>query len=74
MNDIIEYTEILASNSGIGQKEILLNSTTHNYQYLLFGNYKIIYWIEINVVYIATVFDTRQNPKKLRRLKNSPSK
>jgi hypothetical protein len=73
INDIIAYSEILASSPGIGQKENLLNSRTHNYQYLLFGNYKIIYWIKMNVVYIATVSDTRQNPKKLRNLKDSPS-
>jgi len=73
INDIIEYSEVLASNPGIGPKEILLNSRTHNYQYLLFGNYKIIYWINMNVVYIATVFDTRQNPKKLKNLKDSTS-
>jgi plasmid stabilization system protein ParE len=73
INDIIGYSEILASSPGIGQKENLLNSRTNNYQYLLFGNYKIIYWIKMNVVYIATVFDTRQNPKKLRNLKDSPS-
>ena len=73
INDIIGYSEILASSPGIGQKENLLNSRTNNYQYLLLGNYKIIYWIKMNVVYIATVFDTRQNPKKLRNLKDSPS-
>ena len=73
INDIIEYSEILASSPGIGQKENLLNSRTNNYRYLLFGNYKIIYWIKMNVVYITTVFDTRQNSKKLRNLKDSPS-
>ncbi len=50
INDIIEYSEKLASSPGIGPKEILLNSRTHNYQYLLFGNYKFIYWIKMNVL------------------------
>jgi mRNA-degrading endonuclease RelE of RelBE toxin-antitoxin system len=32
---------------------------------LIVGNYKIIYLIEDDVVYISDIFDTRQDPKKM---------
>ena len=32
----------------------------------IFDYYKIIYWIEDNYIKIATVFDSRQNPEKMK--------
>jgi hypothetical protein len=29
-------------------------------------HYKVIYYVEKNVIYIATIWDCRQNPVKLR--------
>jgi plasmid stabilization system protein ParE len=40
--------------------------TKQAYRYLLAGNYKIIYSYRKSTVYIHTVFDTRQNPGKLK--------
>lgn len=40
--------------------------TKQEYRYLLEGNYKIIYSYRKNTVYIHTVFDTRQDPGKLK--------
>lgn len=39
------------------------------YRYIVEGHYKIIYSLEDTngVVYIHTIFDTRQNPEKLQR-------
>lgn len=34
--------------------------------YLVSGNYKIIYLIDENLITIATIFDCRQNPVKLK--------
>jgi plasmid stabilization system protein ParE len=49
-----------------GQKEILLNRLSKEYRYLISGNYKIIYSFSLTTVFIHTIFDTRQNPKKLK--------
>jgi plasmid stabilization system protein ParE len=42
-----------------------LQSIKEEYRYLIEGNYKIIYHIQKNIIYIDTVFDTRQDPEKL---------
>jgi plasmid stabilization system protein ParE len=33
---------------------------------LVKGNYKILYYIQVNTVIIARVFDCRQNPIKMK--------
>lgn len=40
--------------------------TKQEYRYLVTGNYKIIYSYRKDIVYIHTVFDTRQDPGKLK--------
>ena len=50
----------------IGQAEPLLEHTGKNYRYLVSGNYKIIHRIDDNAIHIVAVFDTRQNPNKLK--------
>jgi len=41
------------------------------FRYIVFKNYKIIYWINIkkNWIEISDVFDTRQNPIKMKEIK-----
>ncbi|SFI22661.1 type II toxin-antitoxin system RelE/ParE family toxin [Halpernia frigidisoli] len=53
----------------IGQKEELLLERKEEFRYLVFKNYKIIYWFnkDKNRVEITDVFDSRQNPVKLQR-------
>lgn len=64
---IVQKTSTLASHPKIGQREPLLAYRQKEYRYVVEGNYKIIYWTDINTVYIAAVFDTRQNPIKINR-------
>lgn len=52
----------------IGQEEPLLRTRNKNYRYLVEGNYKIIYNEMDNKIIIHAVFDTRQNPKKLKKV------
>ena len=40
--------------------------TRQEYRFLVEGNYKIIYSFRNNKVYINTIFDTRQDPEKLK--------
>jgi plasmid stabilization system protein ParE len=70
VNEILASTNILFKNPEIGQREKLLKNRKNNYRYLLCRKYKIIYWQQENFIYIATVFDTRQNPKRLKDIKD----
>ena len=40
--------------------------TKQEYRFLVDGNYKIIYSYRTEKVYINTIFDTRQDPDKLK--------
>lgn len=70
VDQIVFEVEILKSKPRIGQKEELLHQRPEEFRYLLSGNYKIIYWIAKTELVIAMVFDSRQNPTKLKRLKS----
>ncbi|WP_299399135.1 type II toxin-antitoxin system RelE/ParE family toxin [uncultured Gelidibacter sp.] len=55
----------------IGQEEELLKHRKIEYRYLLFKSYKLIYSVddENGFIKISDVFDTRQNPPKIKRIK-----
>ena len=55
----------------IGQKEEILKNRKQEFRYLVYKNYKVIYWIneKENRIEINDVFDTRQNPTKIKRTK-----
>ena len=59
-------TTILAKNPLAGQREELLKGMGVDFRYLVEGNYKILYWSEYETVFIASVFDSRQNPEKMK--------
>ena len=67
---IINETQYLKKNPFIGQVEPLLNDRIEIYRFLIYKNYKIIYSVDENknLIKIADVFDTRQNPKKLKEI------
>ncbi|CAH8289840.1 plasmid stabilization system protein ParE [Mariniflexile fucanivorans] len=71
VNGIYNETLKLKSQPKIGQAEKLLDKRKQEFRYLVFKNYKIIYWINHNEnrVEITDVFDTRQNPIKIERTK-----
>ncbi len=64
---LVKSTEILVKQPFTGQKEEMLSDRTECFRYLVFKNYKIIYWINQSAqsIEIIDVFDTRQNPAKL---------
>jgi len=68
---IIKESEKLIKASFIGQKEELLKDREIQYRYLVFKNYKVIYSVDEQngFIKIADVFDSRQNPPKLKRTK-----
>jgi toxin ParE1/3/4 len=68
INRIIDRVSILESNPLAGTKEELLNDYPENYKYLVESNYKIIYWKKGKCITIASVFDCRQNPEKIKKI------
>lgn len=71
IDEIYKETLTLKEQPRIGQTEELLKQRTQEFRYLVHKNYKIIYWINEseNRIEINDVFDTRQNPPKLKRTK-----
>jgi len=71
VDDIYDATLILKSHPKIGQVEELLKDRIQIFLYLVYKNYKIIYWVnkEMNQIEITDVFDARQNPIKIKRTK-----
>lgn len=67
VNEIIDVSFTLEFNAYGGQKEELLSERVQDFRYLVFKNYKIIYWIDGDkqIVFVSNIFDTRQNPQKL---------
>lgn len=69
INGIFAETLKLSKQPKIGQVEELLKNREEEFRYLVFKNYKVIYWINKkgNRIEINDVFDTRQNPVKIER-------
>jgi toxin ParE1/3/4 len=68
VSKIIKRVSILETSPLAGPKEELLSNYPEDYRYLVEGNYKIIYWKKENLITIASVFDCRQNPTKIKKL------
>ena len=68
---ILNEPNRLIDGSEMFQIEDLLVDRDHIYRYIVCDNYKIIYSvnIELKLIKIADVFDTRQNPIKIKRIK-----
>lgn len=68
---IINEPKKLIKTPFIGQEEELLIQREIHYRYLVFKSYKLIYTVdnENGFIKIADVFDTRQNPPKIKRTK-----
>jgi len=67
IGQIIDKSLELEKNQYIGQKEPLLISRIHDFRYLVFNNYKIIYWVNLKKqrIEVVNIFDCRQNPSKM---------
>lgn len=68
---IINEPNKLLTTPFIGQEEELLKGRKIQYRYLVYKNYKLIYSVDLDngLIRIADVFDTRQNPPKIKRTK-----
>lgn len=68
---IVDSTLKLSDQPKIGQMEELLIYRPQKFRYLVHTNYKMIYWVneDKKFIEIVDVFDTRQNPIKMKRNK-----
>jgi toxin ParE1/3/4 len=64
---IFDATRPLTKEPLIGQIEENLLDLKQGHRYLVEGNYKIIYRLVGNDIYITDIFDCRQNPQKIKR-------
>lgn len=64
LTEIQETPLILRSYPESGPIEPML-SEIGNYRYLVYSHYKLIYKIDGSVIYIVSLFDTRQNPVRI---------
>ena len=71
LRKIIEEPNKLLTDPEISQREELLLDRENEYRYLICKSYKIIYSVDLKArqIKIADVFDSRQNPDKIKRTK-----
>lgn len=65
-DNILAVSRQLEKHSLIGQIEESLKEMEEGHRYIIKDNYKIIYKIQTNTIYITDVFDTRQDPDKIK--------
>lgn len=66
INNIVESIELLSSHPNLGHIERELESFPQSFRTCIdVPNYKIVYWLEDNIVKIATIFDCRQRTEYL---------
>lgn len=68
INRIIESVSILENNPFAGPVEEFLIGYQEEFRYLVESNYKIISWKKDNLITVASVFDSRQNPLKIKKV------
>ncbi len=69
IGQIFARTESLENFAERGRIESDLKVFNQKHRFVLEGNYKIIYRIEDDNIYVTDVFDTRQNPEKITKRK-----
>ncbi len=71
VNGIVDTTTNLKQYPKIGQIEIYLSNRDEEFRYLVYKNYKIIYWVnlELSRIEIVNIFDVRQSPEKIKQMK-----
>jgi plasmid stabilization system protein ParE len=63
---ILAKAEKLLSKPRMGQKEEYLEHLGQFHRRIIEGNYKIIYRIAGEIIYITDIFDTRQDASKMK--------
>ncbi|MFY8188204.1 MAG: type II toxin-antitoxin system RelE/ParE family toxin [Flavobacterium sp.] len=71
VDGILNTTLIIEKQAEIGQIENSLRTRKQKFRYLVYKNYKIIYWVNYDFkrIEIVNVFDTRQDPSNIIEIK-----
>jgi len=64
--EVLKRIESLGSTALHGQIEPSLSSEGKGHRRLVEGHFKIIYRLEGDMVYVTDIFDSRQNPHKMK--------
>lgn len=62
---LLDKADKLTENPFIGQIEEHLEHLNKEHRRIIENNFKIIYRVEGNVIYVTDFFDTRQDPNKM---------
>jgi Plasmid stabilization system protein len=66
-NDLFDSVKLLEDFPSLAPIEPILSHLNRTYRSLVIrNNYKVVYYTEGSFIYISTVWDCRQNPKKLK--------
>lgn len=65
-NSILAKAEMLPDNPKLGQKEEYLDHLGLGHRRLIESHYKIIYRLGSDRIYITDIFDSRQDPDKMK--------
>lgn len=68
-DSILDAAETLKNNPFAGQKETYLEHLELGHRRIIKNNFKIIYRVIGSYIYITDIFDTRQNPVKMKGIK-----
>jgi plasmid stabilization system protein ParE len=63
---ILAKADKLLVNPYMGQQEEYLEHVGQSHRRIIEGNYKIIYKVEGNAIFITDIFDSRQDPAKMK--------
>jgi plasmid stabilization system protein ParE len=66
-SEVFTAAKSLSKQALMGQVEENLVELNQKHRCIVEGNYKIIYIVVDDVIYITDVFDCRQNPDKMKR-------
>jgi toxin ParE1/3/4 len=65
-DQILNSTDILIQHPKLGKKEEYLEHLKLGHRRIIGGHYKVIYRVEKEIIYITDIFDTRQDPNKMK--------
>jgi len=64
-SQIFLKAKLISKKPKLGQIEVFLEDVGLGHRYVLSGNFKIIYLIQGDSIFITDLFDTRRNPEKI---------
>lgn len=63
---ILSKAHKLVKNFRMGQKEEYLDHLGQSHRRIIEGNFKIIYRVEDDTIFITDIFNTRQDPSRMK--------